>query len=240
MAYGRKRKTTNNRRSNGRPTRRRISRTNRVPRGITPAVYRFKRDIEETISFSESTPEGWNTSGNAIYRQFGWSLGALGNSADFTNLFAQYRIKGARVKMFFSTTVSGQTGDGAQFVQQSAMTNAQLIVRMAPNQSGQVTTLDLPFWAQAQAKRYKTCINGGRPLDLFMRLKQANEVTSSTGTATTMMTPKFISTAANNVQHYGMNISFERADGQPFGDFARNTQYCKLITTLYLECRRVQ
>jgi len=229
------------RRPTRRPFRRNIRRRGRtatqtrVPRGLTPSVYRFKRDIEATIALDPSSPpEGWTADGGSrIYNQFGYSLGALGDNSDFVNLFAQYRLKGARIRMYFSNTTSGAMGNS------NSNANTQLLVRMAPNQSGQIDTLNDAFWAQAQAKKYKMAINGGRPLDIYMPLKQANLVTSSTGSANTLMSPKFIDTAVGNVVHYGMNLSVERVDGQGLSAGSGNYQYCKLITTIYLECRRV-
>lgn len=217
------------------PRRRRGTRTqSRVPRGLTPGVYRFKRDIEETLAISAGpAPEGWSADGTSrIYRQLGWSIGALGDHSDFTNLFAQYRLKGARMKMYFSNTASSQ--HNIQF------SNSQLMVRMAPNQSGQVDTLNTAYWASAQAKKYRLASNGGRPLDIYMPLKQANEITSSTGTANTMTAPKFVNTDVTNVQHYGINMAIERVDGQGFSAGSTNYQYVKIITTIYLECRRVE
>lgn len=206
----------------------------KVPRGLTPAVYRFKRDIEQTLFLSgTSPPSGWTVSGNSIGNQLGWSLGALGDNSDFVNLFAQYRLKGARVRMYFSNTQSGVAGNSNIF------SNSQLMVRMAPNQTGQVDVLDTAYWAQAQAKKYRLALNGGRPLDIYMPLKQANLVASSTATCNTLMTPKFIETSCSNVQHYGMNITVERVDGQGLSSGSGNNQYCKFITTVYLECRRV-
>jgi len=223
------------RRSTRRPLRRRpATRTqSRVPRGITPGVYRFKRDIEEILTLNgEAAPEGWALDGTSrIYRQLGWSLGSLPNNGDFTDLFAQYRLKGARMRLYFS-----QDGTGVN----SGYTNSQLMVRMAPNQSGQVSTLNAAFWQQAQAKKYKLAYNGGKPLDFYMPLKIANEVTSSTGTANSMMSPKWINVVSSNVQHYGINLSIERVDGQTFTTGVNNFQRVKVITTLYLETRRVQ
>jgi len=123
----------------------------RVPRGLTPSVYRFKRDIEQTIALSQSTPpEGWtpDSSNNGLYTVFGWSLGSLGDSADFTNLFRDYRIKGARVKMFFSNTSVG-------LEQQQEFGNSQILVRMVRLSDGALTPLSVPFFAQTQAKKYR-------------------------------------------------------------------------------------
>ena len=182
--YGRRPATRRRpRRSVRRPRRTRTQ--SLVPRGLTPSVYRFKRDIEQTLALSsDPPPEGWTADGsNRVYRQMGWSLGALGDNSDFVNLFAQYRLRGARVRMYFSNTVSGAMGNS------NSQSNSQLMVRMAPNQTGQVDTLDNAYWQQAQAKKYRLAINGGRPLDIYMPLKQANLVTSSTGSANTLMSP---------------------------------------------------
>lgn len=228
-------KRTKMRRSTRRPVRRRTrTRTqSRVPRGIQPGIYRFKRDIEEILTLDgTAAPEGWTLDGTSrVYRQLGWSLGSLPNNGDFTDLFAQYRLKGARMRLYFSQDSTGVN---------SGYTNSQLMIRMAPNQSGQVSTLNAAFWQQAQAKKYKLAYNGGKPLDFYMPLKIANEVTSSTGTANSMMSPKWINVVSSNVQHYGINLAIERVDGQTFTTGVNNFQRVKVITTLYLETRRVQ
>lgn len=234
--YGRGYGNSRRRRGMGRRPRRRSTRTqSRVPRGLKPGHYFFKRDIEEVLALSQSTPpEGWVADGtnNGIYKLFGWSLGSLGDSSDFTNLFRDYRIKGARVRFYFSNTASVEDGNSAS--------NTQVMVRFARTADGAATALSLPFWQQLQAKKYKLGLNGGRPLDVYMPLKQENLVSSSTATANTMMTPKFINTGATNVVHYGMGVRLERVDGQAFTSGLNNTQYCRMVTTLYIECRQVK
>lgn len=203
-----------------------------------PKVYRFKRDIEETITVSAGIPpEGWTVSGNTIGKNFGWSLGSLGaDSADeLTNLFGQYRIKGARVKMFFSNTESGRSGSTGN------MSNSQLICRMAPNLDGKLDTLDNRYWQNRQAKKYRTCLNGGKPLDIYMPLKQQVVVQNSgLSGAEATCSPKWLPTSDTTVIHYGINFTFERADGQMFPTSLAYTQYCKLITTLYIEMKQVE
>ncbi len=205
-----------------------------VPNALVPKTYKFKRDIEQTLSLSGTTaPEGWTLIGsNRVYKNFGWSLGSLGNHEEFQNLFKQYRIKGARVRFYFSNTVSGAEQD-------SSHANSQLLVRMAVNQRGTNDALNDAYWSQRQAKKYKLGINGGKPLDIYMPLKQPNLVQSSTGTAPTLISPKYIDTSVSNIVHYGMSISIERVDGQGFTSGYSNTQYVKTITTLYLETRGV-
>jgi len=138
---------------------------------------------------------------------------------------------GARVKMYFSNTQSSMD-DGA-------FTNSQLLIRLAPNQRGESQTLDNNYWQQIQAKKYITAYNGGKPIDLYMPLKQQNEVETSTGTTTTMVKPRFVSTSTTNALFEGINCSIERVDGQGFSSGSSNYQYCKVIYTLYFQCRGV-
>lgn len=211
-----------------------------VPRALQPRSFRFKRDLEETIQIRNDVhmPEGWSTplGENSIYRQFGWSLASLGAHDEYTNLFKQYRLKGARVRMFFSMSDASAMGSTNKLV------NNQILCRMATNQSGVTDVLDRAFWMQCAAKKYKTCLTGGRPLDIYMPLKQENMITSSTGNAPTMKTPGWVPTASSNIVHYGINLSLERVDGQPFvhNNSSDTYIYCKFITTLYLECRGQQ
>lgn len=208
----------------------------KVPRVMRPKTMRFKRDIEETLSLSGSVaPEGWTRDGSSrIYRNLAWALGSVGENTDFSNLFRQWRIKGARVRFYFSSTESGATGD-------LRSSNSQLMVRMAPNQRGEVEALNNAYWQSIQAKKYKLALNGGRPIDIYMPCKQRNEVYASTvSTDYSMTKPKFVSTNSPTVAHYGLNIAIERVDGQGFTTGITNTQYCKTITTLYFEMRGVE
>lgn len=205
-----------------------------VPRSLKQKVFNFKRDVEQTLTLSNiAPPEGWSSVDNRIYNTLAYSLGSLGANTDFTALFRNYRLKGARVRMFFSNTMSGTEQD-------SQHANTQVLVRMAPNHRGQADTMNTEYWTSVQAKKYKLGLNGGKPLDIYMPLKQRNEVASSTGTTTTMISPKFISTDNTNVIHYGLNLSFERADGQDFTSGFNNNQRVKLITTLYFQCMGVE
>lgn len=217
-----------------RKPRRRMKPAAKVPRSMVPKTFKFKRDLEETLQLNPAAaPEGWNLDGNfRIYRNLAWALSSVGDSTDFTNLFRQYRIKGARVRLYFSQTASAS--DDAHF------DNAQLLVRMAPNQRGEDQVLNNAYWQQINAKKYRTAINGGKPLDIYMPLYVRNEIESSTGTAYSIKKPRFISTTLPNVAHHGLNMSIERVDGQQFTQGSTNYQYAKVITTLYFETRGVE
>lgn len=230
-----------------RKPRRRVIRFRRKPRGnkaimpmtLRPKTYRFKRDVEETLLLSASSPpEGWVADGNTrIYRNMGYALASIGDVTDFTNLFRQYRINGARVKFLFSNTQSGLTGTAAS----ATYSNSQLLVRMAPNQKGEIQALDTAYWSSIQAKKYKLGVNGGKPIDIYMPLQQRNVVQTSTGTSTTLQKPAFCPIEVQNILFEGLNIAIERVDGQPLSTGSTNNyQYCKMITTLYFEMRGVE
>lgn len=224
-------KNKNNRKNRGR-NRKILS---GVPRALQPKTFRFKRDIEQTLSLSGSVaPEGWSLDGtNRVYKNFGWSLASLPEHTEFQTLFKQYRLKGARIRLYFSNTVSGTE-------ESDKHANSQILVRMCPNQRGTNDLLNDAFWQQIQAKKYRTAINGGKPLDIYMPLKQPNLAQTSTGTAPTLVSPKFCMSSVANLVHYGISMAIERVDGQGFTSGYANTQYVKVITTIYLETRGVQ
>lgn len=211
-----------------------------MPLTLRPKTYRFKRDVEETLLLSASSPpEGWTADGNSrVYRNLGFALASLGDVTDFTTLFRQYRILGARCKFYFSNTQSGLTGTAAS----ATYSNSQLLLRMAPNQKGEVQTLNNAYWQSIQAKKYKLGVNGGKPIDIYMPLQQRNLVqTSSSGTATTLMKPRFCPIDSTSILFEGLNVAIERVDGQPLSTGSTNNyQYCKMITTLYFEMRGVE
>ncbi len=211
-----------------------------IPRSMRPKVYKFKRDFEETLVLSSSTaPEGWSLDGDfRIYRNLGFALANIGDVTDFTNLYRQYKINGARVKFFFSSTVSGmhQATSSA-----SNYSNSQMLVRMAPNQKGEIETLNNAYWQSIQAKKYKLALNGGRPIDIYMPLKNRTIIQTSVGSQAVMSRPKWAPTENTSVLYEGINLSIERVDGQGFSlPATSNTQYVKVIYTLYFHCRGVE
>lgn len=233
---------------NRRPYRRRAYRKKKVIRynpvvprtapGSTigrPKIYKFKRDLEQTLILDAvSPPEGWDATGNRIYTQLGWALGSLGDITDFQSLFTSYKIHGARVRMYFSmtgtnTSVDSNTGPTSYY------DNSQLLVRTCTDQAASVKTLNDAFWTARQAKKYKLCLNNqARPLDFYIPLTMLNEVPSSTATAVSQTKPQWLRTVESNVVHYGQSLSIERVDGQAFGAHTAGHQVCKVITTLYM------
>lgn len=212
-------------------------------RQMRPKVYNFKRDIEETLALSSSTaPEGWVMNGNSrIYKNMGFALAQLGDVTDFTNLFRQYKIKGARVRFYFSNTASSMATAQASGVTGAGYNNSQLMVRMAPNNKGENETLDNVYWQSIQAKKYRLGINGGKPIDVYIPLKSRNIVQTSSGTQAVMSKPQFAPMENTSVLFEGINIAIDRLDGQGFSTGSvTNYQYVKVITTLYFQCRGVE
>lgn len=164
----------------------------------------------------------------------------LGDMSDFSNLFKQYKLTGAKMKIYFSTTAAGstQSGDGPSH----AYDNSQILVRMTDNIAGTAPTLDDGFWQSTMAKKYRTAINGGKPISVYCPLRVKGKVHATSGDDDVMMRPRWTSTLPNStaIPHYGVSMSVERVDGQGFTTGATNAQYMKIITTLYFKCRKVE
>ena len=74
-----------------------------------------------------------------------------------------------------------------------------------------------------------------------MPLKQANEVyQSSTVSRNTLQSPKWIATENDAVPHFGFNLMFQRVDGTGFTSGFNNYQSVRILTTIYLECKKVE
>jgi len=54
------------------------------------------------------------------------------------------------------------------------------------------------------------------------------------------MRPKFISTEQPDTPHWGYNMMLQRVDGSGFSDGHSNYQAVKILTTIYLECKKVE
>lgn len=212
-----------------------------MPQQMKYKVYRFKRDLERTLDLSGTTPTGWYPVDNMFTSTLGYSLDSLDNYGEFVGninqpgngLFKQYRLLGVRLRIYASNTQSSTT---------TKAPNAQIIVRMAANNSGKVqaNNMNISYWEQLQRKKYRTLLNGGRPLDIYFPLSQLKEVVSTGANMTAMSKPRFIDTTNPGVIHYGLNIALGRADGQAFTSNLTNSQHLRLIQTVYFECRGVE
>ncbi len=210
----------------------------KLQRGLRPAVYPFKRLISTTIGLNTSAPpEGWSVSGNNLYRNWGFFLAQLLDYTEFTNLFKYYKLKGVRVQIYFSNTNSNSR-DG------TSAPNQQILCWMDTNRDGaDVSQSGLEqTYLNSQTAKKKLCLNTtGRPLDVYMPLKQQNMIYGGVGnTDYTTSSPKWVSTTEPATPHYGYKMMLQRVDGQSFTSGLINSQYCKIIQTVYFQCRKVE
>lgn len=229
----------NRRRTNRRKTQ------SRVPRPLgTPGVYRFKREIDELVALV-GTPDSWTLetggAGTALGKTFAFALNSLGDYSDFQNLFKYYRIKGARVRMYFSNNVSR----GDQGPSPGEASNKQIMIMLDRNVDGVGSPAETTTYLTSQTKKRFIALQGTRKpsVDVYMPLKQATDVFATAGAPTALVSPKWLNTAdteAAQVPHYGFNINMQRIDKAGFSTGITNAQYVRVITTLYIECKKVQ
>ncbi len=111
------------------------------------------------------------------------------------------------------------------------------------NQNGLLTGSDdiLSYLDSQTSKRKSAISSNGKPLDYFMRVKQANEVyNTGVNTDYTLQKPQWISTSETGTPHYGMNMHIERCDGDTLSSGFSNNQIVRIIYTYYIECKKVQ
>lgn len=194
---------------------------------LMPSLYFFKRSATEVIELSNaSIPTGWSMDGNAYYRQFFYSLNQLTDYADFTSLFKFYKICGVKQELILSNT-------------QANNNNTRLIIYMDKwNGRTEVATENMYLHSQT-AKRRIIPSNSTSPVGFYTGLRVANATLSATPTAYTWTRPKWCATNIVDLLHYGMNIRIGRVDNQPFGSDATHFGFMKVITTMYICCKKV-
>lgn len=230
-----------NRKYNKKPIRRK--RVMKKPKNSlirTPQIYRFKRETDELVALA-GTPDSWTlNSDNSLSKVFAFALNSLGDYSDFQNLFKYYRIKGARVRMYFSNNVSR----GDQGPSPGEASNKQILVQIDRNMDGTGTpTLNALLTSQTK-KRFIALQATRKPsVDIYMPLKQSTDIFGTAGAPTALVSPKWLNTAdteAAGVPHYGIAMNIGRVDKSAFTTGISNSQYVRVITTLYIECKKVQ
>lgn len=201
-----------------------------------PRPYLFKRTEAVNVNLTPSD-SFWSSEGTNLGKAFAFSLSSLEDHSDFQDLFKYYRLKGARVRIYFSNTGSTVTSNSTQFP------NTQLLVTLDRNLNGETTNVATEkHYLQSQtAKRFIALGGDRKPVDIYMPLKQGNLVyQTATTTNNTMINPKWISTEQIDTPHWGYNMMIQRVDGQAFTSGHSNYQSIKILTTLYLECKKVE
>ena len=210
----------------------------KIQRGLNPAVYPFKRSTQVVIGLNTSSPpEGWSVSGNNLYKNWGFSLAQLNDYTEFTQLFKFYRLKGVRIQMYFSNTNSNSKDGGSS-------PNQQCLLWIDTNRDGQDTASSglEQTYLNSQTARKRLCLNTiGKPIDMYMRLRQQNMIYGGIGnTDYTTVSPKWIATTEPATPHYGHKTMLQRVDGQSFTSGISNSQFVKIIQTVYFECKKVE
>lgn len=221
-----------------RPTKRRRfvrrsrPRLGRPSRGLKTSVYLFKRRYVQTFDLSVPPVDTWVNEGNAITAHTGYRLADLSDYAEFTNLFAQYKLSAVKVQMYFSSNVVTQTNTGAANVP-----HGQILVYMAPNKTGQQFSLTEQYFLNNQSTKTRTgIVASARPVTMYNKLMQLGErFAGGANTDYAVMRPRWIATQEPNTLHTGQDIRIQYVNGQ-----ALNNCSVKVIYTYYIACKQAQ
>lgn len=218
------------------PTKSKSKSKNRPSRGLmrSPSSYFFTRKVQNIVNLAQGVPVDWsNTSNGGIAKAWAFSLSQLNDATDFTELFKYYRINSARVQIYFSTTQSDLDNTGN-------FSNHALICMTDQNMNGVTTGLDTQDFLDSQTTKIRQCTNREKPFEFYCKLRQANEVyNTATNTDYTLMRPKFIATSEDTTPHYGLKTLIERVNGDTLTSGMSNYQTMRIITTYYIECKKV-
>ena len=216
----------------GRPPRRALS---------APRPYYFKRTLTTTATLS-AQDIFWTSQGSNLGKAFAFNLQGLMGETDFTNLFKYYRLKGARVRMYFSNTGSVTSSNTNAAISPDAP-NSQLLVTIDRNMNGEISGVaDESKYLQSQTAKRIIALGGDRkPVDIYMPLKQGRLIYLNENTTNnTLISPKWLSTKDKETPHWGYNVMIQRVDGEAFTIGMGNRQSVKILTTIYLQCKKVE
>lgn len=213
-------------------------------KGLKQSVYLFKRKTCEVIQLNSQTPPtGWEAGGfNSLYRQTEYKLSDMRDTPDFTTLFSMYKISAVSVKFFFNNT--GSTNISTVSTPPQTYSNSQILVMYCPWKAGASEIMDAEYMLTCQASKRRIGLNGGKPIKLYMPLRQLSVMYRSgiPPAATydyTSVKPQWISTQEIDTPHYGVGICFQKADQGLFAAQSTNYQSCRIETTYYIACKGV-
>lgn len=248
-AYKKKRRPRKRYVAKNRPARIGFSRFNPV------SIYQFKRKREVIWRLNTNSPPtdpiafvaGTGSSAGNIGAILKFSLSDLPGSSgtDLTNLFKWWRIKGVRVRLYFSNTNSDASNRNTALIND----NSQLLVRMDRNQTGEqaiTSAAQNETYLYSQTSKIRTCLNGGRPLDFYIPVKQLGQTFGNTPTPgvtdeiASMQSPRWIPSTEPDLKHFGVNICIQRVDGAPLTTGYTTNQACRAIMTYYIQCKKVE
>lgn len=194
-----------------------------------PSVHIFKRQFVQNIELTNaSVPSGWTADGNAVYINWQYKLNDLPDPTSFTNLFAQYKLNAVKQELIFANTTTDDD-------------NSQIMLWWDVKRDGQNTPLTESFFLKSQTAKH-TVVKPplGNTIRMFTKLRQLSNTYKLTDDDYAIVKPKYLSTAEPNTPHYGTAMRLERVDGRPFGTQLDNFQKAKIITTVYLSCKKVK
>lgn len=192
-----------------------------------PAIHYFKRSFAENIALSNvAVPANWTADGNSIYRNWEFNLNDLTDATDFTALFAQYKLNAVKQEIVFSNT---NTDDD----------NSQMMLWWDTNASAQNVVGTQNSFLHSQTSRHKVLKPPGGSIHMYTKLKQLSNTYKLTDDDYAIVKPRYVSTAEPNTPHYGVRMRLARVDDMPFGTDLDKFQTAKIITTVYLSCRKV-
>lgn len=212
-------------------------------KGLRQSVYLFKRRTVQVVNLNtQNPPEDWEVgSFNSLYKQTTYSLDDIRDQTDFTNLFSMYKLSAVSLKFMFSNTGSVPTGTTNNISSPpQTYSNSQILVMYAPWRAGSTEATDANYMRDCQASKRRLGLNGGKPIKMYMPLRQLTMVYRSlTDTDYTSSKPRWISTAESSTPHYGVSICFQKADQGQFASDSTNYQSCRIEATYYIACKGV-
>ena len=223
----------------------------KFPKGLSRGVIPFTRERETFVRLDTlaGIDDGAGTFINMIRTDDGGIAGRirirlsnLTNHTDFTNLFKEYKINYIKLTFIPAGNVAGTRTDLRDPATMNG--NKNILIRTMINRTNEVPTADnkIEDWAQIQAKKQWVLVQD-KPTSITCALSQLSVI--QTGDAASYSTnnvqkPKYISTNAASVNHYGLTVRFDSLDGTKItlenGDLWPRF---RLITKVYFTCKGV-
>jgi hypothetical protein len=218
--------------------------------GLTRSVIPFTREKETYVRLDTLTgiDDGAGTYINMIRTNDGGIVGRirirlnnLPTPSDFTNLFKEYKLNYLKLTFYPAGNVAGtrvDERDGA------SVGNKNILIRTCLNRTNEVpdNTNSVNDWSQLQAKKQWLLVQN-RPTTITMKLNQLTTIQSGDAAAYSkhvITKPKYISTNATDINHYGITLRFDSLDGTAI-DAASGDIWPKfrVISKLYFTCKGV-
>lgn len=213
----------------------------RAPRPLgTGAIHSFKQSFNQVIGLNTTAPPtGWSVNGNNLYRAMKFKLTDLQQHGEFTDLFAMYKIKAVRMQMYFSNSVAESMNESSGT---ASSPNQQILCWMDRNTGTTAFTGDTDEMLNSQTAKKKLCLRtDGRPLDIYMPVRPMSNIEQDS----TFIRPipsnrsPWIGTDYPSVEHFGLNLMLQRVDNQAFTTGISNSQYARIIYTVYIQCKKL-